>query len=165
MYGMRLQESHQHLVSSGAFDLLGLRTTYCQAITACGHGFMSTGGVIGLTMVPLVADALGGEAAFLLSGAVGIAWALFGAAIMHRIHTTAAGKTAAGADTHKQRLPEHLQAVLESSQDASGVQKQPELSWRLDAGSWRQVAMLCYAHAVIGLGFFLMQVGIRAKGN
>lgn len=98
-----------------------------------------SGGVIGLTMVPLLADALGGEAAFLLSGALGITWAVCGALIMRQLQKTAIRSTTASSRQEKQ-------------------QQREKLNWRLDAGSWRQVALLCYAHGVIGLGFFFMQV-------
>lgn len=96
----------------------------------------SIGGVIGLTMVPLLADALGGGAAFLVSGALGVTWALCGAVIMRQLQQSPTHSTKASSQSNKQ---------------------QEKLSWRLDAGSWRQVALLCYAHGVIGLGFFFMQ--------
>jgi hypothetical protein len=61
---------------------------------------------------------------------------------------------------HQQQQPE-LQQVL--PQDKQQQQQQPskvqqQFSWQLDAASMRQVALLCFAHAVIGFGFFLMQV-------
>jgi hypothetical protein len=168
------------------------------------------GGVIGLTMVPLLADAFGGGGAFVISGAVGVGWAVAGAVIMHKVASqqAAAGAvimhkvasqqaaaaaaaaaaagidgtvtgTAAAADAeqangaassiqetqHKQhqQQQQELQQVLPQDKQQQQQQQQPskvqqQFSWQLDAASMRQVALLCFAHAVIGFGFFLMQV-------
>lgn len=126
----------------------------------CTAAALSTcsGGVIGLTMVPLLADALGGEAAFLLSGALGITWALCGALIMSRLQKAAPRDITAGGQ------PEQQQGQL-GADAAQKQQQQDKLSWRLDAASWRQVALLCYAHGVIGLGFFFMQVNSPASAS
>jgi hypothetical protein len=137
------------------------------------------GGVIGLTMVPLLADAFGGGGAFVISGAAGVAWAVVGAVIMHNVSarqaaTAAAAARRTGAVTAATGTAEAAAATDEADADLNssqqGQQQQPkqqqqrqpsqeqQFSWQLDAASTGQVALLCFAHAVIGFGFFLMQV-------
>uniref|UniRef100_A0A383VPL3 Major facilitator superfamily (MFS) profile domain-containing protein n=1 Tax=Tetradesmus obliquus TaxID=3088 RepID=A0A383VPL3_TETOB len=125
------------------------------------------GGVIGLTMVPLLADAFGGGGAFVISGAVGVAWAAVGAMIMQRVtaqHAAAGGRSKAeGAATGDAAAAGQGKLIAGSRQQGQQQQQPkqqqppPPFSWQLDAASTRQVALLCFAHAVIGFGFFLMQ--------
>jgi MFS family permease len=138
------------------------------------------GGVIGLTMVPLLADAFGGGGAFVISGAFGVGWAVAGAVIMQKVanqqppDNAVAGTAAAAAaeqagvaassgqtdqisQQHKQQ-----QGPQQQQQQQPSNGQQPQFSWQLDEPSMRQVALLCFAHAVIGFGFFLMQVRVTA---
>jgi sugar phosphate permease len=111
------------------------------------------GGVIGLTMVPLLADAFGGGGAFLVSGAAGVAWAVTGAVVMHKVGAQQSAGAAAADAANAELASKH-----QGQQQQQQQQHKEEFSWQLDAASTRQVALLCFAHAVIGFGFFLMQV-------
>lgn len=140
--------------------------------TYFAHNCMSasTGGVIGLTLIPLLADALGGEAAFIISGAVGVGWAVLGAAVINTNNAAAAGNKHGRVTTKQQQQQqrrhelgiEHKpQPHQQGSDQQQQHQEEAQVPWGLSRRSWQQVAVLCYAHATIGFGFFLMQVGVR----
>jgi len=99
------------------------------------YALFNVGGVVGLALTPLVADALGWPAAFGLSGALGLAWAAGGAAWVRRLPPPRpAPAPPPAADGPPARPP------------AGGARS-----------AWVQVAVLCYAHASIGWGFFILQ--------
>uniref|UniRef100_A0A383WD31 Major facilitator superfamily (MFS) profile domain-containing protein n=1 Tax=Tetradesmus obliquus TaxID=3088 RepID=A0A383WD31_TETOB len=111
------------------------------------YACFNAGGVLGLALVPPLAMALGLPGAFIATGTAGLAWAAYGAATL----------PSKPADANQQ---EQQQQEL---QQPAAVEKQPQpqqQGWRLpqlSAASWQQLAVLCYAHAVMGYGFFILQ--------
>ncbi|KAF8059183.1 NDK1 [Scenedesmus sp. PABB004] len=127
------------------------------AAVAFVYANFNVGGVIGLALTPLLADAVGGGAAFALVGAAGVAWAAGGALAMRRLTRGSAGGAGEQQQPEQQRGQQQQQQLEQQQQSKQRGAARSRLSWRLDAASQRQVALLCFAHAVIGAGFFLLQ--------
>lgn len=124
------------------------------------YAMFNVGGVAGLAMVPLLADAFGGGGAFVVAGAAGIVWAVAGAALLPQAAAARPPSTQqACCDT-----PQHDPGMQQEQQPHSQQpprQRSPLSAWQSWAASdptaAAQLLLLCGAHATIGAGFFLAQ--------
>eukprot|EP00798_Chlamydomonas_sp_ICE-L_P012598 gene12598-15824_t len=128
------------------------------------YALFNIGGVLGLVLTPYVANMLGWAPSFLAVSGVGFVWAAFGWMALNYVTKGSTGRSVdAGSSTTEQATS------IASSSSSSGDATSPSKSSLQEAEEEKQagtalatkqrlhVIILCWAHAVIGWGFFVMQ--------
>jgi hypothetical protein len=125
---------------------------------------MVLGGVAGLTLIPILAELVGGSSAFLIAGAAGLLWAVVGTVLLRQIPQPLpqppTPEDVAAPDSAVHSAPLLQLAKAEDATISPKQQGQRYLglfNWQLDKSSLQQLLLLLYAHAIIGCGFFLFQ--------
>lgn len=98
---------------------------------------MVAGGVVGLAAAPLLSQLVGWPLAFVVTGMLGLVWALAGSRVL--------------SDGWRQEVNKDGPTLESSKEKPRGG------LLRLSPPLVLQVAVLCWAHAVIGWGFFILQ--------
>eukprot|EP00775_Hariotina_reticulata_P008736 gene8736-8916_t len=125
----------------------------------------NVGGVAGLTLIPILAEIVGGSGAFLIAGAAGVLWAVAGTVLLRQVPQPLPGPQlpevaallASNSATQNAPLPQLAQEDGAASPKQQGQQYHRLFNWQLDHSSLQQLLLLLYAHAIIGFGFFLFQ--------
>lgn len=127
---------------------------------------MVLGGVAGLTLIPILAELVGGSGAFLIAGAAGLLWAVVGTVLLRQIPQPLpkpsmpedVAAPASASASHSAPLLQPAKAEDATTSPKQQGQRYLELfNWQLDKSSLQQLLLLLYAHAIIGCGFFLFQ--------
>jgi hypothetical protein len=120
----------------------------------------SAGGVVGLAATPPLALLVGLPGAFLVTGLVGMAWAVWGARTLPQTTTTS---SRASSSSSSRKSGSAAQAAASGQQQQQQQQQQQkgglQRLLQLPRSTLVQLAVLCYSHAVMGYCFFILQVG------
>ncbi len=133
---------------------------------ACGTG-LCAGGVLGWLVTGPAMSQLGWRSTIILAAVAGVAWSAAGSAVLQALPTISKGNPAPPALSSSSSGHYSSSLGARSASRAQQQQQQSKQSSRAGQGGasgsfWdtvrvSQVMVLCWAHAVIGFGFFVFQ--------